>query len=191
MNAQEFSPDSNSAGKLNKNQTIGCFLFVTDQQFTKTAEKSVWPQKPNGGPRSPGCAPVPSFPWSAGFFPTAFRASGAFTMQPSRLCHSQPTPSNSSCFPVLWTISLSKNPACLFLKILVVAAGCSVFWGVLLSIGSPFVKHRIFPLIPVVCTIVFFRRRVYAYIFCTLLAAAGVSHPLRPPRTYLILSHDL
>jgi hypothetical protein len=39
MNAQEFSPDSNSAGKLNKNQTIGCFLFVTDQQFTKTAEK--------------------------------------------------------------------------------------------------------------------------------------------------------
>ena len=64
--------------------------------------------------------------------------------------------------------SFKKSCRCLFLKILVVAAGCSVFWGVLLSIGSPFVKHRIFPLIPVVCTIVFFRRRVYAYIFCPL-----------------------
>ncbi len=41
MNAQEFAPDNNSAGKLNKSQIIDGFLFITDQQFTKTVEKRV------------------------------------------------------------------------------------------------------------------------------------------------------
>ena len=41
MNAQEFAPDNNCASKLNKSQIIGSFLFITDQQFTKTVEKRV------------------------------------------------------------------------------------------------------------------------------------------------------
>ena len=91
-------------------------------------------------------------------------------------------------FPDLWTIFFQKI---LPLPILENIGGCCwllrILWA-LLSIGNPFVKHRIFPLIPVVWTMVFFRRRVYAYIFCTLPAAVGVSHPLQPPRTHLILS---
>ena len=41
MNAQEFTPDNNSASKLNKSQIIGGFLFIADQQFAKTVEKRV------------------------------------------------------------------------------------------------------------------------------------------------------
>ena len=91
-------------------------------------------------------------------------------------------------FLSLWTIFFQKI---LLLPILENIDGCCwllrILW-VLLSIGSPFVKHRIFPLIPVVWTMVFFRRRVFAYMFCPLLAAVLVSLPLPPPRTHLILS---
>ena len=91
-------------------------------------------------------------------------------------------------FPDLCTIFFQKI---LLLPIPENIDGCCwllrILW-VLLSIGSPFVIHRIFPLIPVVWAMVFFRRRVYAYKLCPPLAAVGVSHPLWPPRTHLILS---
>ncbi len=41
MNAQEFAPDNNSAGKLNKSQIIGGFLFKTNQKLAKAIEKRV------------------------------------------------------------------------------------------------------------------------------------------------------
>ena len=51
MNTQEFTPDDNSASKLNKSQIIGGFLFITDQQFTKAIEKRVCDlNDPTAGP---------------------------------------------------------------------------------------------------------------------------------------------
>ena len=51
MNAQEFAPDNNSASKQNKSQIIVGFLFITDQQFTKTIEKRVCDlNDPTAGP---------------------------------------------------------------------------------------------------------------------------------------------
>ena len=63
---------------------------------------------------------VPIFPQSVGLCPTDSRARGAFIIQPSMLCHSQPIPSNSSYF--------FKGNRCLpFLKIPVNTAAAPIF----------------------------------------------------------------
>ncbi len=53
----------------------------------------------------------PFFPRSVGFFPTDSSARGAFTLQPSRLCHAQPIPPISSYFSKPLAQIFSKNPA--------------------------------------------------------------------------------
>lgn len=54
---------------------------------------------------------VPVFPRSAGLRPAASLANGAFTIQPSTLCHSRPIPSGSSYFSSPSAQIFSKKPA--------------------------------------------------------------------------------
>ena len=39
MNANEFTPDDNSAGKLKQGHVVGSFLLIANQEFTETIEK--------------------------------------------------------------------------------------------------------------------------------------------------------
>ena len=53
----------------------------------------------------------PFFPRSVGLWPTASRANGAFTIQPSTLCHSQPIPFSLSYSSNAIAHNFSKKPA--------------------------------------------------------------------------------
>lgn len=41
MDAQEFTPDNGSTGKLQQGHVVGGFLFITDQKFAESIEKRV------------------------------------------------------------------------------------------------------------------------------------------------------